>query len=68
MCRGSEVNTVDVGIGFIFEQCLDDLKAAPEDCDAQRHFSHFMKGVGVYTSVEKKLNGFYWTGLRLRGG
>jgi hypothetical protein len=56
MRRRSELGTVGVDIGFVPEQCLDDLNAAAEDCDAQRHFPKFVESVYVCASIEKQLD------------
>jgi hypothetical protein len=56
MRRRSNLGTVDVDIGLVPEQCLDDLKASAEDCDAQWHFPLIMESVYVCASIEKKLD------------
>lgn len=56
MRRRSELRTVDVDIRLVPKQCLDDLNAAAEDRDAQRHFPLFMEGVDVCASIEEEFD------------
>ena len=50
------MRTVDVGVGLVPEQCLDDLDAPAEDCDAQWHPPQRVEGVYVSARIEEELD------------
>ena len=61
MRRRPELSTVNVDIGFISEQRFDDLEAAPDDSDAQRHFPLRVDSIDVCASIEKAFDRFHRT-------
>jgi hypothetical protein len=56
MCGRPEADAVDIDIGLVPEQCLDNLNAAAEDCNAQRHFPHLVESVDVCASIEEEFD------------